>query len=420
MTEINLASKIEQQLPSELIKFVRTAGKIATNQNQELYLVGGVVRDLLLRRHTYDLDLAVEGDVLALVKQLPQIEQAKLTVHPRFGTAKLQWSARGGWSIDFATARSETYACPGALPTVKPGTIKDDLFRRDFTINAMAVSLNPSHYGEMIDLYGGRDDLERKLIRILHDRSFIDDATRIWRALRYEQRLDFRIDDNTLRLLKRDIPMLDTISGDRLRYELECILNEELPEKVFSRAAEVGVLSKLHPAVTGNGRLADKFAKARRLTAPDPPPRGLYLTLLTYPLTQEQVESLISYLRFPKAESQVLRDTISIKEKLASLADPGLKPSQIYRQLHGYGSLAVTATSIATDSEVTRERIQLFLKKLRYVKTSLTGDDLIKMGIEPGPRIKEVLERLRDARLDGEIITKDMEISTVLTLVPKH
>ena len=406
---INLASEIEQQLPSKLVKFVRTAGKIATNQNQELYLVGGVVRDLLLRRHTYDLDLAVEGDVLALVKQLPQIEQAKLTVHPRFGTAKLQWSARGGWSIDFATARSETYARPGALPTVNPGDIKDDLFRRDFTINAMAVSLNPSHYGELIDLYGGRQDLDRKLIRILHDNSFIDDATRIWRALRYEQRLDFRIEGNTLRLLKRDITMLNTISSDRIRYELECILNEEYPEKVLRRAAELKVLPKLHPALKGNGWLAEKFEQARRLTAPDPPPRGLYLALLAYPVATEQVESFISYLRFPKTESQVLRHTINIKEKLESLADPGLKPSQIYRLLHGYALLALTATSVATDSEAVHERIQLFLNKLRYVKTSLTGDDLIKMGIEPGPRIKEVLERLRDARLDGKAKSKEGE-----------
>lgn len=387
-------------MPPELLKFVRTAGEIADSHKHSLYLVGGVVRDLLLGRPTYDLDLSVEGDALALVKQLPWIEPARLTVHTRFGTAKLQWHK---WSIDFATVRSETYARPGALPTVKPGTIKDDLLRRDFTINAMAIYLSPARFGELVDLYGGRQDLDRKLIRILHDKSFIDDATRIWRALRYEQRLDFRIEDKTLQLLKRDIPMLDTITGDRIRYELECILNEELPEKVFHRAAELKVLSKLHPKLKGNGWLAEKFAPARRLTAPDPPPRALYLALLAYNLDEEQVESLITYLRFPKAEAQVLRDAVHLKDKLGSLAEPGLRASQIYHLLHDYVPLALTANSIATDSDVVRERIQLYLNKLRYVKPALTGNDLIRLGIPPGPHIKEVLERLRNARLNGVV-----------------
>ncbi|MBA7520233.1 A-adding tRNA nucleotidyltransferase [subsurface metagenome] len=410
MPDINLSSKIEKQLPVELVTFIQRAGKTAASQGQGLYLVGGVVRDLLLGQTNFDLDLVVEGNAIELAQQLVEINHGKITTHPRFNTAKLQWNK---WSVDLATARSETYAKPGALPTVTPGSINNDLFRRDFTINAMAIELNPTHYGELIDLYGGRDDLEHKLIRILHEKSFTDDATRIWRGLRYEQRLDFQLEPATLKLLKRDIPMLDTISGDRIRYELECILKEERPEKVLRRAEELGVLPKLSPTLKGRGWLTEKFKRARQLNFPNPPPVGLYLALLIYPLTNEETEPLISLLRLPKSLAQTLRDTISLKAKLPSLADPELSPGSIYHLLHGYSPQAVTANSLACDSPVAHQHIQLFLTKLRYVKPALTGDDLKRMGIAPGPHIKEILNLLHEARLDGKVTSKKGEVELV-------
>jgi len=400
---INLASKIEKQLPAELVNFMQVAGEVAASQGQSLYLVGGVVRDLLLGRTNFDLDLVVEGNAIDLARQLIETKQGKIATYPRFNTAKLEWNK---WSVDLATARSETYAKPGALPSVKPSPIDKDLFRRDFTINTMAIYLNPSRYGELIDLYGGREDLEHKLIRILHQKSFIDDATRIWRGLRYEQRLNFQLEPNTLRLLQRDIPMLDTISGDRIRYELECILQEEFPEKILRRAKELGVLAKLHPSLKGNGWLTEKFKQARQLSSPNLPPVGLYLVLLTYSLSDEENEHLISYLRLPKALAQTLRDSISLKSKLQSLADPELTPSNIYYLLHGYSPPAIVANSLASDSPVARQHIQLFLNKLRYVKLALTGDDLKRIGITPGPKIKEILKLLHEARLDGKVTSK--------------
>ncbi|MBA7688223.1 A-adding tRNA nucleotidyltransferase [subsurface metagenome] len=273
----------------------------------------------------------------------------------------------------------------------------------------MAIKLNPSHYGELIDLYGGREDLEYKLIRILHERSFIDDATRIWRGLRYEQRLNFQLEPNTLRLLQRDIPMLDTISGDRIRYELECILREEFPEKVIRRAEELGVLAKLYPSLRGDGWLAKKFGQARQLSYPNLPPVGLYLVLLAYHLTTEENEHLISYLRLSKSLAQTLRDSISLKAKLQSLAAPELTPSSIYHLLYGYSPPAIMANSLASDSLVARQHTQTFLSELRYVKPALTGNDLQKMGIAPSPHIKEILQRLHEARLDGKVTTKKEE-----------
>jgi tRNA nucleotidyltransferase (CCA-adding enzyme) len=279
----------------------------------------------------------------------------------------------------------------------------------------MAIHINPDHYGELIDLYGGRTDLEHRLIRILHEASFIDDATRIWRALRYEQRLDFQQETNTLRLLKRDIAMLDTISGNRIWYELECTLQEERPEKVLHRAEELNVLQRLHPALKGNGWLAERFEQARQLNFPNLPPVGLYLALLAYRLTDEENEHLISRLRLSKALSQTLRDTNSLKTRLQSLADPELTPSSIYHLLHSYSLLAITANSLACDSPVARQHILLFLNKLRHIKPALTGADLTMIGIAPGRHIKEILQLLHEARLDGKIITKQDEEALVNT-----
>jgi len=413
-TVINLAARIKKQLPAELTGFMQLAGEVAQRHGQKLYLVGGVVRDLLLERSNFDLDLVLEGDAISLARELADVKGGKVTTHPRFGTAKLRW---GSFSVDFTTARSETYPEPCVLPVVKPASIKEDLFRRDFTINAMAVELSPDAYGQLLDLYGGRGDLEHKLIRVLHERSFIDDATRIWRGLRYEQRLDFELEPVTLRLLKRDISYLDRLSGDRLRHELELVLKEEYPEKVLQRAGELGVLAKLHPALKGDGWLAEKFGQARRLSAPDSPSFGLYLSLLAYRLSGEEAEQLISRLRLPKLAAQALRDTISLKNGLTSLADPGLPPSRIYSFLHGYSTPAVMANALAGESPVACQHLHLFLSRLRYIKPALSGGDLARMGVAPGPEIKETLELLLTARLDGKVNTKQDEESLVKKLL---
>ncbi len=406
MSTINLAKQLKEQLPADIIGFMKKAGKAAEKRQQRLYLVGGVVRDLLLERCNTDLDMVVEGDAIKLAEQIAVSKKAKVTVHRHFGTANLKWAK---YSADFVSARAETYARPGALPTVRPGAIRDDLARRDFTINAMAIELNPRHYGELIDPFGGRKDLDKKLIRVLHDKSFSDDATRIWRAIRYEQRLGFKIDSATLLFIKRDIDMLKTISGDRIRHELELILKEEEPEKAILRAARLRVLEKLHPALKADDWLAETFATARERNLPDTTKVQLYLSLLCYRLDAKEVEQLTDYLRLPKATAQVLLDTLTIKTKLKELATPGLAPSTIYRLLHGYNLTAYIANSIGADSETAAEHIGLYLNVLRNVNPALSGTDSERLGIPRGPKIKEVLQKLREARLDGKIINKKGE-----------
>ncbi|MBI2852360.1 MAG: CCA tRNA nucleotidyltransferase [Chloroflexi bacterium] len=395
-----------RQIPLDTIEFLESAGLVAANSGWRLYLVGGMVRDLFLNRKTVDLDLVVEGDAVNLAQRLAEITGGKVVIHSRFGTATLTWTDR---RIDLATARAESYARPGALPIVKAGSLVDDLFRRDFTVNAMAVDLSPGHWGNLIDPYGGRFDLSRKLIRILHEKSFVDDATRVWRAIRYEQRLGFHIEDITLSLLKRDLPHLDSISGDRIRHEMELTLREEYPEKVLRRAAELGVLAKLHPDLKGNGWLKRKFEEARQLSVPGRPSVSLYLALLAYPLCAGDVEKLIAYLRLPRSLAHVLRNVAVLKGSLRALAQPRLHPSRVYLLLNQSSPPALAALSIATDSEVVRGHIRAYLERLRYVKPALTGDDLNKMGIASGPQIGEVLRRLLEAKLAGKAKSREEE-----------
>lgn len=408
MATINLADKIDS-LPPSLKATITVAGEMAKRRGDGLYLVGGVVRDLLLGRATLDIDLVTECDAIGLAGEISRATGGKMTAHHRFGTAKIQYP---GLSLDLTTIRAEDYRHPGALPSVRPGTIRDDLFRRDFTVNAMAICLVPAGYGELIDLHGGLDDLRNKNIRVLHDKSFRDDATRIWRALRYRQRLDFQIESGTLGLLKRDINMLDTVSGDRIRYELECVFGEPEPEKVIVEAARLGVLQKLHPNLRADRSMAQALHQAREASQPSPPGFALYLALLAGNLSDLEADRLTGYLSLPKPAAKTLRDAVQLKSRLAGLEKTGVKPSEVYRLLSGYTPAALLANAL-TASPAAKEQIERYLKSYRYVRHALNGDDLLAIGVKPGPPVKETLSRLRDARLDGEVTDKTGEIALV-------
>jgi tRNA nucleotidyltransferase (CCA-adding enzyme) len=408
----NLASKMRVYLPAELFAFLRISGEKAKAQGQRLYLVGGAVRDLLLVRPNLDFDLVVEGDAIALARHLAKGEGIwgesesdgeRVTVHRQFGTAKF---SRGNLTIDLVTARSETYTKPGALPIVRPGTIQDDLLRRDFSINAMSIDLSPASFGQLLDSHGGCGDLEQQQIRILHERSFIDDATRILRALRYEHRLGFKLEHNTERLLRENKSMLDTISGDRVRHELELILKEDCPEQILERAHALGGLQQLHPTLRGNGWLAERFEEARQKAIADP---ALYLLLLVYHLSEEEMERLIARLAIVGKFGQNMRQLPRLKEDLHALANPAITPSGIYRLLKHYSPGAIAACALASESAVVRSHLERFLNHLRYVKTFLDGEDLKRLGVKPGPRMGRMLKTLQEAKLDGRVSTSKEE-----------
>ena len=418
---MNLAWQIRQYLPQQLLELVQNISAQADELGWRAYLVGGVVRDLLLGDPSlrsglrFDMDLVIEGNAVKLAMAIAEISQAKLVTHPRFGTAKLSF---GNFTLDMATARGETYAKPGALPTVTSGTFSDDLSRRDFSINAMAISLASTDYGELIDPYQGKHDLELRLIRILHPESFRDDATRILRAIRYEQRLGFKLEPQTARLLKRDIPMLDTISGDRIRHELELILREKYPEYAFKRLAELGALQRINSSLKGGGWTAEKFEKARQLNKPSQLP-SIYSCLLIYPLGADENEQFLHRLNTSAKLSRALRDTLHLKSQLSFLDKSSLKPSEIYYLLHEYEPAAIHVNAIASESSTVHSHLQLFLTKLRHVKTSLNGEDLKGLGISAGPELGKILQALHKAKLDGEVKTKADEEKLALSLRPE-
>jgi tRNA nucleotidyltransferase (CCA-adding enzyme) len=425
---MNLARQIEQYLPQQLLELVQDISGQAAKRGQRVYLVGGVVRDLLLGVPSlrsglrsgprFDLDLVVEGDAVKLAQQVAETSQAKLLAHHRFGTAKLRYE---NFSLDLATARKETYAKPGALPAVTPGTLKDDLIRRDFSINAMAMSLASNDYGELVDPHQGKNDLEHRLIRILHPGSFSDDATRILRAVRYEQRLGFELETQTAQLLKQDIPMLDTISGDRIRHELELIFKEKQPELVIKRLAGLGVLPRINPFLKGDGWVAEKFDKARRLKKPNQLP-SLYFCLVIYSFSERDIEQFLARLNISAKLSRAMRDTLRLKTTLPLMDRSPLKPSEIYYVLREYEPVAIQANAIASDEKegtpslIVHRYLQLFLTKLRYVRTSLDGEELKRLGISAGPEMGKVLQILHKAKLDGEVSTRTDEKKLALSL----
>jgi len=341
-----------------------------------------------------------------------ETSKARLLVHRRFGTAKLKYDK---CTLDLATARKETYAKPGALPRVTPGTLEDDLYRRDFSINAMAISLASNDYGELVDPYLGKSDLEHRLIRVLHPESFTDDATRILRGVCYEQRFRFEFEAETTRLLERDIPMLDTISGDRIRHELEHIFEEERPELVIKRLGELGVLTRISPSFKSDGWIGEKFNKARGLKK-STQLHSLYFCLLVYSFSETEIVQFIDRLNIPAKLSQAMRDTVRLGARLSLLDKPSLKPSDIYYILREYEPLAIQANAIASESVTIHHRFQLFLKRLRYVRTSMDGEELKGLGISAGPEMGKVLRILHKAKLDGEVKTSEDEKKLALSL----
>lgn len=398
---------MQKRLPRELYDFLHTASQVAQSQGQMLFLVGGAVRDLLLERDNLDFDLVVEGDAIALARHLARASGDRVVVHRQFGTAKVH---RGNLTIDLATARSEAYSSPGALPDVTPGTIEDDLFRRDFTINAMAIDLTVTSLGNLLDPHGGRRDLEHGLIRILHDRSFIDDATRILRALRYEHRLGFRLEERTERLLRHHVSMLNTISGDRIRHELELNLDEDHAERLMRRAEQLGVLRAIHPAMRADGWLSKRLGQT---DGTSPPGLELYLLLLAYRLSSDENEQFMERLNLRRELQRKMRHVLKLRAAMQALAEPGLPPSKMYYILKDYSAASIEACALACDSPTVRQRLGLYLGELRNVKISLDGEALQQMGLRPGPRLGKVLRQLLEAKLDGKVATREEEETLV-------
>ncbi|MBM3128575.1 MAG: CBS domain-containing protein [Chloroflexi bacterium] len=424
-----MAMRLEQWLPPELLALLRDASQIARELGFSLYVVGGFVRDLLLNQPTLDLDLVVEGNAIALAQALQRKYGGRVHGHTRFGTAKWMLGPMTDdrrptteiplssliahlSSLDFSTARTEFYAHPSALPEVETSSLKQDLHRRDFTINTLALCLDPERYGQLLDPFGGEADLQRGIVRVLHNLSFIEDPTRILRAARFEQRFAFKIEPRTARLIGDALAMFARVSDERVRHEFNLIFRESEPEKALARARDLGALAAIFPALDFTDWHARKFAQARQIAAR--PSALTYLGLLAYHLPPSQAKEFCRRLRMTNAEIEPLLQLLALRAEVEPrLAVEALAPSALYRLLADYSDTALEIFAIATDDDRARERVALFRTHLRAIAPELTGDDLRRMGIPPGPQYRDILARLRDARLDGVISTREQEVEIV-------
>ncbi|MBN1370108.1 MAG: CCA tRNA nucleotidyltransferase [Dehalococcoidaceae bacterium] len=416
-SKVELSAALKASLPSRLLFILHKAGEFCQERRARLFIAGGWVRDLLLDRPGHDIDLVVEGDGLSLAGELARQTGAQITSHGRFQTARLVFEQ---FTLDIATSRREAYPHPGSLPSVEPAPIEKDLLRRDFTINAMAIAVSGDDFGKLIDPLEGRRDLEEGLVRILHPESFRDDATRIFRTVRYEQRFNFTIEPATLKQLKDDKSYLATISPDRLRYEFECIFNEHAPEKALGRSGELSVLGEVLPELSFQPEQYRWFEAARLYSSPEPPPAAVCFGLLSYHLEKQAAKSLGRRLNLPNETCQVITDALTLKAGLDRLEGAELQPSAVYHLLSGFHLLSVV-TCLATESRpAVRRQLERYLDELRHVRPLLDGNDLKLAGVAEGPAIRQVLQAIQDARLDGKAVTLQDEIELVKSLLARR
>lgn len=409
----------------------------ANKHHMGLYVVGGYVRDLLLGEPNHDVDLVVEGDAIELVRAIRDEYGGDMRSHSQFGTAKWMLNdtvaqnvgvmdAESQWPpfIDFVSARSEFYEQPTALPVVERGSIKLDLHRRDFTINTLAIRLAPQPMGELLDFYGGEQDLKDGVIRVLHSLSFVDDPTRILRAVRLEQRLGFHIEPRTEELIQNALRLLDRVSGDRIRHELALILAEMYPLRALTRLERLGVLQRLHPDLRTGEWIRGAFYAVRyaRQFPPWPSLEGFdnwmltTFSLLTSRLPQSDLEDLGRRLQFSRRYLDHLHDARMAIAALPQLNIPQ-PPSTVVEFLEPVNEVGWLAAWAAAPTAVARDQIVAFVREWRFVKPTLTGRDVRELtDLKPGPVYAEILRRLRRAWLDGDVTTPEQERALLFEL----
>ena len=450
----DLADKLNSVLPPGRLALLKGVAQMAYEQRLALYIVGGFVRDLLLERPSLDFDLVVEGDAIMLAQSLVERFQGRLTTHTQFGTAKWYLSEKlrlrngqlevqennvsgstGDFPefLDLISARTEFYTYPTSLPTVESGSIKLDLHRRDFTINTLALRLDGHHYGELHDYWGGMNDLHQKQVRVLHSLSFVDDPTRMLRAVRFEQRFGFCIEQRTLDLMQEALTLISRVSGDRIHHELDHILDEPRALEMFSRLDELDLLQAIHP-----GLRWDTWLRQRFMDLPKEPPElswGLgepgvhqYASwqtqrrLVTYilwlmRLPVRQASAAAARVKLPRYLVDDILAANRLWKDLPSLA--GARPSEIVGRLEGVSLLAVYAVWLAAAPGM-KKSLETYMIDWRKVTSITTGDNLKNQGLPAGPSYRSILGTLRAAWLDGEVHSYEEEKALLEKLIAQH
>jgi tRNA nucleotidyltransferase (CCA-adding enzyme) len=418
---------LHEQLPAEIQVKLREMGEVADALGQGVFAVGGFVRDLLLRQENLDIDIVVEGDGIAFARQYARRHDCRVRTHKKFGTAVIIFS--DGFKVDVASTRMEYYLEPGALPTVEHASIKLDLYRRDFTINTLAMALNRENYGELLDFFGAQKDLKEKAVRVLHNLSFVEDPTRVFRAIRFEQRLGFQMGKHTEHLLRSSVRMgfLEKVGGARVFNELVNILKEADPLPAVLRMADLDLLKFIHPALEVSRRTRSLFNAGGRAmhwyellyTGETFHRWQVYFLCLTADLDGDAIRGIGSRLSIPGRYLDVFADQRSDAQRILNLLERRRargnepRPSDLYKWLDPFCTEILLYLMARAGTEEVRRWIATFINQLRDVEVVVTGHDLADLGIAPGPVYKKIKQALLDARLNGKVTTREDELGLV-------
>jgi tRNA nucleotidyltransferase (CCA-adding enzyme) len=419
---------LQERLPAKILSALRLAGLLAEELDARVYCVGGFVRDLFLRLPNFDVDLVVEGDGVVLAENLANKLGGKSRIHDRFKTAVV--TLPDGFKIDVATARTEYYEFPAALPCVEKASIKEDLYRRDFTINTLALELNPDRFGELIDFFGGRKDLENGKIRILYNFSFVEDPTRILRAIRFEQRYKFNIEEDTLRFARDAIErrLLNRLSPQRIMHELMLILEENDPVPALLRMKEIGVWDYIFPGVNLE---AEDWMQLRRIPVlyawwneryqfSNIKSWLIYIMLLVSKNSMEKALQAV-HRYFPAREiMKAVEESFAapgLAEYFCSIDKAELIPSMINEKIGNWSNESLLYLLLCIKDETVWQKIVDYLDIKAETKLEVSGDDLKQMGLKPGPVYSYLLSQLFKMKLDGQVKNKNEELAMLRKLI---
>jgi tRNA nucleotidyltransferase (CCA-adding enzyme) len=409
---LQLLSQLHQQLKPAGTAALAAIEQACIEDGVRLYLVCGTLRDLVLERKALDIDLAVEGDAIAIAERIGEQIGARVVVHQRFGTAKL--SSRD-FQFDLASTRRETYPHPGSLPHVEPAMLIEDLARRDFTINAFAMQLAPDA-GELVDPFRGIDDLRSGLVRVLHERSFQHDATRMLRGVRYAVRFGFKLQRDTETLLRHDLEYLKRISGPRLRRELALTFAEERAVEAVQLAQRLRILEAIHPALRLREDVAERWDEALGAHH-EAPLDETGFCILSDPREDGTAASVTKWLHLTGRVERALYDLVRLRGLSDKLNAASASPAVAVDLLEHCAPSAVWALSIL-DGGGTSATCREYLTHWRHTRPLLSGDDLLALGVQPGVAVGEMLKQLRNAQLQVNGMTREQEIALVRAALP--
>lgn len=416
-----------KKLPREIQDLIHLAENVASLRGMPVYLVGGFVRDLILGVKNLDLDIVVEGDGIIFAEDLAARLNTRLIRHRRFGTATVVIGHH--LKVDIATARKEIYPQPAMLPVVEPGTLKDDLKRRDFTINAMAIDISQRNFGSLVDFFNGKNDLRSKKVRILHDLSFIDDPTRILRAVRFEKRYNFRIERQTLSGLKDAVrnKMLEKVQPQRLRDELILLLKEEKPLNEIRRLSALTgfgfinrhlvISKKTYDLLNSSKKEINWFNRVhfrrRRLDT-----WLIYFMALVDSLDAQDLKLVCKWFVFRKGEEKRILNFNKIANKFISeLSQKKIKPSRIFSLLEPLSYEVILLLKAKYRNPNLKKHIEEFLEIYNGMRICISGHDLQRLGVAPGPYYQKIFTEVLEAKLNGLVKTQEEELSLIKKLI---